>query len=158
MGTIAQGSQKNTYQLESEQFDYVMADSTREAQIEEQICSLQTSQAKLKVTSERHVKLLIEVLQHLHNLRTTESSTRKTSQADHTSVEPGLWCYSICTNGAARATPFKFDRPSLDDSTLENSTTVTPYVSMDASPRTAQMHPKTTWTLRVRSITHPSPV
>lgn len=119
LGTIAQGSKKNTYQLESKQFDYEMADSTRTAQIEEQICSLQTSQAKLKATSERHGKLLIEVLQCLQNLRTTESSTRKTSQAEHTSVEPGLWRYSICTNGDARATPFDFDRPSPDDSTLE---------------------------------------
>lgn len=109
-----------------------MADSTCKAQIEEQICILQTSQAKLKATSERHGKLLIEVLQHLQNLRATESSTRKTSQADHTSVEPGLWHYSICTNGDARATPFEFDRPSPDYSNLENSTILTPYVSMDA--------------------------
>lgn len=50
--------------------------------MEKQLCILQKSQAELKEVSERHGKLLIEILQRMEDLRTTESSTGKTSQTN----------------------------------------------------------------------------
>ncbi|KAJ8619687.1 hypothetical protein MRB53_028216 [Persea americana] len=57
----------------------------------------------LKETFELHGKLPAGILQRPESFRTAESSTRKTSQADHAVVEPRLWHYSICTNCEARA-------------------------------------------------------
>ncbi|KAJ8633189.1 hypothetical protein MRB53_026525 [Persea americana] len=57
-----------------------MAEGTQEFEMEEQLCILQKSQAELKEVLERHGKLLIKILQRMEDLRTTKSSTGKTSQ------------------------------------------------------------------------------